>query len=201
MTDAARALAGVPDADPVRDPVRDPNRGSVRSRIRARILTVAFLTVVWVLLWGDVSAANVLGGVAVSAVLIAVTPDRRPARPGLGRFRPLAIARLFGFIAVQLVVSNAVVFRVILRRQTEVRSAVVACRLHTDSEPVVTFVANVLSLSPGTIPVELRRDPPVILVHVLDLRHPADIRRSVAHLERLASEAFGTRSADRRGRG
>jgi len=46
------------------------------------------LTVIWVLAWGSPSPANVLGGMAVAAVLLALAPDtwpglRRPrVRPG-----------------------------------------------------------------------------------------------------------------------
>jgi multicomponent Na+:H+ antiporter subunit E len=58
---------------------------------------------------------------------------------------------------------------------------------------MITFLANVLALSPGTLPVEVSIDPPVIHLHVLLLRDDADPRRSVALLESLALRAFGTR--------
>ncbi|MFZ1491684.1 MAG: Na+/H+ antiporter subunit E [Ilumatobacteraceae bacterium] len=156
------------------------------------VFRVAFLTGVWVLLWGSLTVPNVLGGVAASLLLLFVNPDRRTPRGEAGRLRPLAIARLGFFLVGELLASNALVLREILRPRSRIRTAIVDCPVRVPSDRVMTFLANVLSLTPGTIPVELRLDPAVIVLHVLDLRDPVKLRRSVAHLERLAVEAFGT---------
>ena len=58
-------------------------------------------------------------------------------------------------------------------------------------ERTTTFIANVLTLGPGTIPVDVQADPPVIYVHVLDAVHPDATRRQVARLESLTTKAFG----------
>ncbi len=152
---------------------------------------IVFLTSIWVLLWGALSVANVLSGVAVSSLLLVLYPDPRVQRPHEGRPRPIAVAHLAAHIVAQLVVSNAFVFREIVTRGSRIRAGVVACQLRTRSERTITFLANVLSLSPGTMPVEVQTDPAIIYIHVLHLRDPVDARRKVAKLEQLAVRAFG----------
>jgi multicomponent Na+:H+ antiporter subunit E len=93
---------------------------------------------------------------------------------------------------VQFVVSNALVAREIVARRSRVRTGIVACPLRTESEPIITLLANVLALSPGTMPVDVQTSPPVIHLHVLVLRDVARARRDVARLEELAVGAFGS---------
>lgn len=153
---------------------------------------IFFLASIWVLLWGALSVANVLSGIAVASLLLVLYPDPRVEQPPHGRPRPVAFARLAAHIVTQLFVSNAVVFREIVTRGSDIQAGVVACQLRTRSERTITFLANVISLSPGTMPVEVTTDPAVIYIHVLHLRDPSDERRKVARLEKRAVRAFGT---------
>jgi multicomponent Na+:H+ antiporter subunit E len=152
------------------------------------------LTALWVLLWGELSVANVVSGFAVAAVLLVVFPmGHRPGwvwRP----IRVVALARLAAHVLGQLAVSNAVVAREILTRGSNVRTAVVACRLSSRAESAMTLVANIVALSPGLMTVDVRSDPPTIYVHVLHFHSAADTRRRIARLERLVVKAV--RSAD-----
>jgi multisubunit Na+/H+ antiporter MnhE subunit len=56
-------------------------------------------------------------------------------------------------------------------------------------------VANVLALTPGTMPIEVTRTPPVIYVHVLHLHDVEAVRRDIRTLSALAVRAFGSDSA------
>lgn len=157
------------------------------------VARVGVRTAIWVLLWGDVSVANVASGIVVSSLLLVLYPvGRATLTGGLGRPRPFAALLLVGHIARQLVVSNAIVAAAILTPGPRLRSGVVVCPLHTRSERMITFLANVLSLSPGTMPVEVRTEPPTISLHVLFLHDPVATRRKVVELERLAVRAFGS---------
>lgn len=155
---------------------------------------IAFLTTIWVLMWGSLSAANVLSGGVVAALLLVAFPVRETAGgpASMLRLRPVALARLLGWIGVQLVVSNAQLVREVVTRGSRIRTGIVACPLQSGSEAITTFVANVLALSPGTMPVDVQSDPPVVYVHVLHLYDIEATRRSVARLETLAVRSFGT---------
>ena len=59
------------------------------------------------------------------------------------------------------------------------------------SDELLTLITNLLALSPGTMPVELRHDPTVLYVHVLHLRDVEDVRDEIRRLTDLAVRAFG----------
>lgn len=172
-----------------------PATGRVAGRARLGPVGIALsLVVVWLLLWGDVSVANVLSGVAVAAGLLVVFPLE--AVPGVDhRLRPLAVTHLFAFFAFELVVSTLQVAWYVVRGPSRVRTGIIACPLRVQEPGLATFLANLLALSPGTMPIDVRMDPAIIYVHVLRVDSPAGVRARVAHLEELAVAALGSPAA------
>jgi multicomponent Na+:H+ antiporter subunit E len=156
---------------------------------------IASLVAVWVLLWGELSVANLLSGVVVAVAVVVVFPvgDVEPVRH---RVRPLACLRLVVFFVAELVVSTLVVARAALGGRARQRTAVLACPLRVRSAGLVTAVANLVALSPGTTPIEVVYDPPMLYVHVLRLDDPAAVRRLVSRYDHLVASAVGS-DADR----
>ena len=153
-----------------------------------------WLTLVWVGLWGSVTAANVLGGLAVSAVLVALLP--LPETEHQRDVRPLALVRFAGFFALELVRASLTVVGQVLRPRAELRQAVIAVRARGTSDRLLTLVANAISLTPGTLTLEVDRETSTLYVHVLDVGHGPDAvdraRASILELERRAVLALGT---------
>ncbi len=151
---------------------------------------VALLTALWLLAWGEASLANMLSGALLaSALLIAVPPSASRAAPV--RMDLLAVLRLAGYVAVQLVTSNVVMTREVLRRSSTARPGVLAHRLREPSEHVVTVMTSIIALSPGTMTVDVDRTSSTIYVHFLFLHDISAARATLARLERLASLAIG----------
>jgi multicomponent Na+:H+ antiporter subunit E len=154
------------------------------------------LTLIWVLAWGTPTPANVLGGLVVAAVLLAVSPDSwlslRRARP---RLRPVAVARFLGFVLVEVVRANVILTREVLSRESRITTGVVAVPLPECSDGLLTLVNNVMAVTPGTMPIEVTRHPTVMYVHVLMLGDVEQVRREVQHLAALAYRAFGSDAA------
>jgi multicomponent Na+:H+ antiporter subunit E len=153
---------------------------------------VIALVAMWVLAWGSLSVANVLGGLAVAGFLLWVAPDKWMTGERL-RLRPVAIARLTLFALAEVVKSNVVLVRAILARGTKVHTGVMAVPLPECSDALLTVISNVLALTPGTTPLHLTRYPTVLYVHVLDMRDVESTRRDVQRLADLAYAAFGPR--------
>lgn len=151
---------------------------------------IVVLVLLWVMLWGTFSLANVLGGIAVAVGVVVAFPSEERHRRAV--VRPLPTLRLVGVIARELLVSNAALTRDVLRRQPTLHPGVVPCPLSCTSPWVGALVANIVALSPGTMPVDMDVDAHVLTLHVLRLDDPATTRRYVAHLESLVVHAFGT---------
>jgi multicomponent Na+:H+ antiporter subunit E len=151
---------------------------------------VALLLALWLLAWGQVTLANVVSGIAVgSALLVAFPPVRRAGAPV--RLRPVGAARLAAYVLTQLVTSNLVMAREVLRRGSSARPGVLAHRLQGPSEEIVTLMTSIIALSPGTMTVDVDRDSRTIYVHFLFLRDVEAARALLARLEQLAVRAIG----------
>lgn len=154
---------------------------------------VAWLVVVWLFLWEGVSVPNVLAGVALASLLVVLFPMR--PRGIRGAFRPVAAAHFAGFFAWKLVEASMVVAWEVVTPQNRINEGIVAVPIRGVSETLTTLVANAISLTPGTLTLEVRHRPPTLYVHVLHLEDIDEVRHDVQYLEVLAMRAFGSSAA------
>lgn len=170
---------------------RTPTGSSGRFR-SLQLAALMWLTVVWVALAGVVSLANVLGGFLVALVVCSVFP-LPPLRMNL-HVRPLRLGWLVGHFLVDVFVASGQVAWTTLQLNRQPRNAVIKVDLRTRSDFVLTVVAEMVSLVPGSLVVEARRSTATLFLHVLDVRDQAgvdEMRRQVLALERRVVLAFG----------
>jgi len=152
---------------------------------RRAVMLVGF----WLLAWGEVSVANVVSGSLLAVALLVAFPFRR--RSPSHRVRLAGAARLVLYVLGQLGPSNVLVVREVVSRRSRIRTGVLAYPLHRPSDEVLSLMAHVLALTPGTMTVEATRDPAVLYVHFLLLDDVEQARRMLVRLERLAVGVFG----------
>lgn len=155
------------------------------------LFTVAWLTIVWVALWEDISWANLVGGVAAGAFVTFLIPVR-PREATYG-FRPLAFLHLSAYFIWELIEASAILAWEVITPRNRINAAVLAVPLHSRSRGIVTMVANMVSLTPGTLTLEVEETTMTLVIHVLHLESVAESRRSVLYLEELALAAFPIR--------
>lgn len=165
------------------------------TRTQAHELGVlTWLTAVWVLLWGNLSWANVVIGVVVAVAIRVLLP--LPVVRTEGRVHLPTLVRLVGVVASDLVVSSVQVLLLVLRPgplTLEVPSAVVRSQLRVRSNLVLALLADTITLVPGSMVLDIDQRTRVIATHVLDVRSDADIdrfQRKVTQLEDLFIGAF-----------
>ncbi len=157
--------------------------------LRRFVPWVATLTVIWVLLNGGPTSANVLAGVAVSCLVMLAFPLAEP--PSSHRFHPWGALRFVGFVGWSLVTSSAqVVVTSLFPTPARLRSGIVRVELPGATPLVTTLVSNAITLTPGTLTVTARSDPAVIHVHALGLGDLDEFREEVLDLQRRATAAF-----------
>jgi multicomponent Na+:H+ antiporter subunit E len=152
-----------------------------------RLLLLAWLALVWMLLWESATVANLVGGVVVAALLVAVFP---PRDVGPIPVRPVAALRLLGHFVVKLVEANLFLAWEIITPGSRVKEGIVAVALDEERDGIIALVANTVSLTPGTLTIEVRRSPTVLYVHVLHLRSVEAARDDVLTFHRLVDAAF-----------
>lgn len=157
-----------------------------------RALRIVTLVVVWLVLWSHVSVANIVSGVVVAGVVALVAG---PWRPGAFVVRPWHVARFAVYFVYKLVQASIVVARTVVTPQYQIHTGIVAVPLRGCSDAVATVIADAISLTPGTLTIEVRQDPLTLFVHALDVRDVEQVRADVRTLEVLAVKAFGSRDA------
>lgn len=157
-----------------------------------RTLRVLLLMAIWVALWSDLSVANTLSGLAV-ALGMTIVFDARPN--GRLIIRPIHLLRFALYFVWKLIESTVVVARAVVSPRGAVHTGIVAVPLQGCSDAVVTLIADAITLTPGTLTIEVRREPPVLFVHALDLRDVTRVQAEIRTLEVLAIRAFGSDKA------
>jgi multicomponent Na+:H+ antiporter subunit E len=162
-------------------------------RRRIHLGEVAWLTVVWVFLWGRVDPAVVLSGALLGVVACVLAP--LPALADPLRVRPGPLLSLLGYLSWDLLRSSVQVTWQIVRPSAP-RPAVLAVGLRCRGDVMTAMTAIAVSAVPGTTVIDVRREDSTMLIHVLDAADAGEldaIREDVRRLERLIVRAFGTR--------
>lgn len=169
-----------------------------RPTLRAVIVTVA-LVAAWCGLWGSVSIANVLGGLAVSVVVLA--SGLGPGTDGGIRFAPLL--QLTWLVLVDLAASTANVAWEVLTKTDHTEEAIVAVETPIGSRAHMLVLVVAITLTPGTAVVDAKgadeHGPGTLYLHLLHVDRREATAEHVRKLARLACAALPVPDADNTG--
>ncbi|WP_228988801.1 Na+/H+ antiporter subunit E [Streptomyces sp. DH8] len=162
---------------------------------RRRVLDlplIAWLTVIWVLLWSTLTWANVITGLVVSVTVCLAFPL---PRVDLGlRLHPWGIIRLACYLFHDMYTSGVKVTRQTFFGLPH-RAAVIGVPLRCRGDLMLAATAVAVSNVPGGSIIEVRRATATVFLHVLDADRPEELeaaRRQVWRMEELTVRAFGT---------
>lgn len=157
--------------------------------------TMAVGAVLWVLLWGDLSWANVLSGAALGA-LVALAFPLLPVETKT-TVRPLPTLRLLRRFISDLTLASFQVALTAFRPGRTPDGGLVSVQLRTNSDLFIATTSGLSSMVPGTLVIDLDRPRRVLRLHVLDLERSggADtVRKDTLALEERLLRAFASRS-------
>lgn len=97
--------------------------------------------------------------------------------------RGLSLLILISRFLVDLVVSSAVVAWEVLTPRHHMRPAVVTVAIRCRSDIQITILANMISLTPGTLTIDVDEDAGTIDVHGLHIRSADELRARIARIE------------------
>ena len=159
-----------------------------------RLPHLLWLLAVWCALWGSITVANVLSGLAVVGLVALAFSDVGP-RPAAAVQVGDLLRLVWWFVKALLASTLEVAWAVV--RSEPVKPAVIAFTMRDCSDAVVTLVGDMITLTPGTLTLDIRSDgkDSVLYVHCLDLDDEDVIRADLDELAELAIRAFGDRNA------
>lgn len=167
---------------------------SKRRRVAFKPVTAAVLTVVWLILWGSVSPLTIVSGLLLSWLITVAFP--LPPVHWAGRFSLLGAVLLLWHLLKDLVVSSARMVYLALSPKVQLNAGIVRIDLHTDNDLYQVATAELISLVPGTVVVEVVRQPRRLYLHAIDLFDDdavAAVRRNAELVESRVIRAFGSK--------
>jgi multicomponent K+:H+ antiporter subunit E len=148
------------------------------------------LVAFWVLLVNSYTLGSLLMGIVLGITIPAVTRLFWPREPYVRSYR--AMPGLTLRFLWDIVVANLSVAVLILSFWRTPRPAWIVIPLDLENPMGVATLANMITLTPGTLSARLTPDRLELLVHVLDTADPeAEVNRIKQRYERPLQEIFG----------
>jgi len=154
-----------------------------------RLLSVLLLALAWMSVTGSFSVPNLLFGLLLGIASLFLVRDEVGKSSGTVRVaRLLSLAILF---VKELIVSAWRVARLVLSPRMDLRPGIFSYPLKVDRDFEITLLANLITLTPGTLSVDVSDDRTTLYVHAIDCSDPEAARRDIAEgFERKILEAF-----------
>lgn len=141
------------------------------------------LALAWVALTGNLSGLNLCLGFVLGYLALTVLQAQWPALRGYGQRIPRVIMFIFFFIK-ELVVANIKVAFDILTPTWYMKPGVIAIHLEARTDFEITVVANFISLTPGTLSLDVSNDRRVLFIHAMFLQDETTLRKDIREIER-----------------
>lgn len=165
-----------------------------------KLVNLIVLTVVWGLLFSTTDLRALAFGALVSGAILAfahsLQPDEGADRPTVWP-RPVGVVVLAVAFSRELVLSAWSVVREAWRPTLAIHPGIVSIPLEVESDLEITVLASLISLTPGTLSLEVTPDRKTLFVHALVVDGDGeDLRKSIyERLEKPVKRAFRVEGA------
>ncbi|MFV8225557.1 Na+/H+ antiporter subunit E [Christiangramia aquimixticola] len=145
--------------------------------MKNKFLSNILLTFVWVALTGDFSFENYLFGFFLNFhILWLITSGRKRSKYFL--IVPKVILLLFAFL-YELIKANLEVAYEVITPSLNMRPGIIMVPLDVKSDIGITVLANMISLTPGTLSLDVSNDKKVLFVHAMYIKDREKFIRSI----------------------
>lgn len=144
------------------------------------VLVNVVLAVIWCFLVEEFTAPTFIIGYLISAGVLFVS---RRLMGEVVFFHKLGVfLKLLAVFARELVVANVQVAWWILRPKLQVQPALIRLPIELKSDAAITALAGMISLTPGTVSVDVAPDRKSLLVHCLNVPDIAMTKRGIKEM-------------------
>lgn len=141
------------------------------------MIVTLLLAAVWVGLTGEPTLVNTIFGLVLGFILGRLTGTRRLSARSLLRL-PQALA-LAAFFLWELTIASVRVTALVLARRPPLRTAVLAVPIELEHDWQITLLACLVTLTPGSVSLDVSTDRRTLYVHLLDCQDPERERAAI----------------------
>ena len=155
----------------------------------SHLLWNILLALLWMSLQGRFSSANFVVGFAIGYSVLLIC---RPALPPSSYSRKISqVGHLVVYLGWHILLANLQIAWRVLNPRLNVRPAVIALPLSARTHAEIALLANLITLTPGTLSIDLLPDRSTLYIHVMHLPDPTGFKRSIKRgLERRVLEVL-----------
>ncbi len=154
------------------------------------LLLNILLAIAWSALTGVFTPINLVFGFALGYGVLWFL--RRQLRGERYFIKAPQVVRFVVYVLWEIILANINVARVVLLTpKQQIKPGIVAIPLDIRSDAEITMLANLITLTPGTLSLDVADDRSCLYVHAIDIGDPERFRRGIKEgFERLVYEVF-----------
>ena len=135
------------------------------------------LALIWAALTGSFSPANLLIGFLLAYFVLNLMQGATGKSSYYKKMRQLP--RFLIWFTWELVVSNLRVASVILTPKIDCKAGMLALPLDAQTPMEITLFANLITLTPGTLSIDVSDDQKTLYIHAMFIDDPEELRRDL----------------------
>jgi multicomponent Na+:H+ antiporter subunit E len=148
-----------------------------------------FLAMTWTLLQGQLRALDFIGGFVLGYVVIGLS--QRLLGSGNYSRKVMQVLRFVAFVAWDIFTASLALAWLMLQPKPKLSPAVIAVPLDVQTDLEIVLLANLITLSPGTLSVDVSDDQRTLYVHTINQDQPEQFRAEIKNgLERRVLEVM-----------
>ena len=153
------------------------------------LLINVLLAIIWMAVTGTYSLLNMAFGFLLGVFALSLIREQVGSVGYFTRLRKVAVLALV--FLYELVMSTIRVAITVLSPNMNLKPGIFAYKLEVDRDIEITILANLITLTPGTLSVDVSEDKQYLYVHAIDCSDADATRRDIADsFERRILEAF-----------
>ena len=153
------------------------------------------LGLVWCFVHGTISVNNFVLGMIIAPFII------RPFKPLFNFGMEFSFGRAIKKIPAQvkymyvlikeILKANIMVAKIVLQPKIDIKPGIIAVPINAKTDVGITAIANTITLTPGTLTIDMSDDRSILYVHAIDATDPEGVAQSIRdELEKYVLEAF-----------
>lgn len=147
------------------------------------------LALAWTAMTGELTGPNFILGFVLGYCVLVVVQGQLPVLEGYAQRLPRLFMFLLFFIR-ELVKANFKVAFDILTPPWHMQPGVIGIPLQARSDLEITLVANIISLTPGTLSLDVSDDKKVLFIHAMFLQDEKELRQDLDEIQRRVLEVI-----------
>lgn len=142
-----------------------------------QILLNVFMASLWMFFESSVTVSTFFIGYVLGLLIIFVM--RRFFSSRFYLYKVFAVVWLVVLFLKELLLSNIAVLKIVLNPKLTIRPGIFALETKLESDWEITLLANLITLTPGTLVIDLSNDNKTLYIHAIDIEDADEAVESI----------------------